>query len=328
MPYYPSYNEQEPSGGSPDRKTIIRRVILCISVLMILYGAVRLCIYISEYHSSQETSQELRDLKAEAENARETRPENAETAAPPAETAAPVKGDSAAVRTPEPEAAPTKQPEATGSPAILQPVEYPNGLKVSATIRKLREKSEDIIGWITMDDLSEAVVLRDNTFFLDHDALGRKNSNGAIFMDEDTNLLTRPYTIMLYGHNMKTGAMFGNLRKYEKQSYLSQHQIFSLETLYEEGQYAIFAVAQISVTPGTSRFVNLYDIRSSERAARQEALQTLIKRSMHGVTLDVNEEDQLVLLVTCVGDDDERLIVAARRLRDGERPGSLNLRFQ
>ena len=72
---------------------------------------------------------------------------------------------------------------------------------------------------MTMDDLDEPVVHKDNTFFLDHDAMGKRNANGAIFMDQGTSLLTRPYTILLYGHNMKTGAMFGNLRKYEDFSY-------------------------------------------------------------------------------------------------------------
>ena len=36
------------------------------------------------------------------------------------------------------------------------------------------------------------------------------------------------------------------------------------------------------------------------------------------MTVDVNTDDQLLLLVTCNGDDTERRIVAARRVRDGE----------
>ena len=55
-------------------------------------------------------------------------------------------------------------------------------------------------------------------------------------------------------------------------------------------------------------------------------LETLKRLSMHEVMLDVNEEDQLVLLVTCVGDDDERLVVAARRMREGEQPDRLSIR--
>ena len=92
------------------------------------------------------------------------------------------------------------------------------------------------------------------------------------------------------------------------------------------GKYIIFAVSAISVTPGTSRFVNLSAIQSANRNVRRSALQTLMNRSLHGTTVDVHEEDQILLLITCVGDDDERLIVAARRLRDNEREDSLVLK--
>ena len=201
--------------------------------------------------------------------------------------------------------------------------EYHGGLQVGPRIRELRKKSEYILGWIAMEGMEEPVVRKDNTFFLTHDALGRRNSNGAIFMDERTSLLTRPYTILLYGHNMKTGAMFGGLRKYEDFSYFFRHRIFQLDTLYEEGQYAIFAVETIRLTPGMDRFLDVNALASEDRETRRKALAGLLRLNGHEPMLDVNEEDQLVLLITCTGDDDERLVVAARRLREGEQPDRL-----
>ena len=65
-----------------------------------------------------------------------------------------------------------------------------------------------------MDDLDEPVVRKDNSFFLNHDAMGKKNGNGAIFMDQHTDLLMRPYTILLYGHNMSRHRMFGDVNLY------------------------------------------------------------------------------------------------------------------
>jgi len=177
-----------------------------------------------------------------------------------------------------------------------------------------------------MDDLDEPVAHRDNSFFLNHDATGKRNVNGAIFMDEHISLLSRPYTILLYGHNMKTGAMFGNLRKYETFSYCYQHRMIRFDTLYEEGQYAIFAVEMISVTPGKDRYLNLAALQSADRTTRSNALKTILERSMHQSTIDVNEEDQLLVLITCTGDDEDRLIVVARRLRDGETTDTLTLR--
>ena len=83
----------------------------------------------------------------------------------------------------------------------------------------------------------------------------------------------------------------------------------------DKGEYEIFAVLTIDVTPGRSRFLNLNALRSADRSTRAKALQTLMDRSLHDVMIDVSEEDQLLLLITCTGDDEERLLVVARRLR-------------
>ena len=206
--------------------------------------------------------------------------------------------------------------ETTAVSAMLPDVEYPNGYNLVPKIQELRKKSEYIIGWITMDDLDEPVVLKDNEFFLNHDATGKRNSNGAIFMDEETHLLTRPYTILLYGHNMKSGMMFGNLRKYEDPTYCRKHRTFRFDTLYEEGQYEIFAVVTISVTPGKARYLNLWALQSTDRETRKDALASLKRANSYVSTAEVGEEDQILLLVTCVGDDDERLVVAAVRMKD------------
>lgn len=187
------------------------------------------------------------------------------------------------------------------------------------TAQELRKKSEYIIGWLTMESVDEPVVQKDNSFFLDHDAAGKRNSNGAIFMDQDTPLLTKPYTILLYGHNMKSGAMFGSLRKYEDYSWCFRHRVFQFDTLYEEGQYVIFAVETISLTPGKSRYCSLASLRFPDRETRKKTLDVIRNHSLHGAMADVNKEDQVLVLITCVGDDDERLIVTARRLQEGER---------
>ena len=182
------------------------------------------------------------------------------------------------------------------------------------------------MGWLKMDDLDEPVAQKDNDFFLDHDAAGLHNINGAIFMDENTKLLTRPYTVFLYGHNMKSGAMFGNLRKYRKPEYCQAHRDLSFETLYEEGQYEIFAVTMIRVTPGLSGYLNLWDLDSADRAVRRETISQLRKNSQYYSTLKVGEEDQLLLLITCEGGDDQRLVVAAKRVEKEKKANGKTVR--
>ena len=305
MPYIPQREEpprQESPSPTPNPR--IRWVLLIVSLTLIVYGSIRLIGYYSDLAAARQATDELRAAAPISSPAEKEAP--ADSGMPePAATVSPAL-------TVPPQA--EKQPASDSLPAM----DYPNGYELNARIQLLRKKNENIIGWITMDDLDEPVAFRDNTFFLNHDVTGKKNVNGALFLDEGTRLLTRPYTLLVYGHNMKTGAMFGNLKKYEEFTYAFRHRFLRFDTLYEEGHYVLFSVSQICVTPGKSRYLNLMDIRSANRKTRKNALDGLIRLGLHDMPTEVNEEDQVLLLITCVGDDDERLVVAARRLRDGE----------
>ena len=310
----PEY-ETNPSDPSPKKQqkhrisVLWKRIGLCVCVALTVYGVVRLIGYFNDLQRSRQTTQELREALAEAQTAEpipeEPDEENEASSEEPPQPAA---------ETAIPEQLATEDTGGTAAVSDKLPVvEYPNGYALVPRIQELRKKSEYIIGWMTMDDLDEPVVHKDNTFFLNHDAMGKKNVNGAIFMDQGTSLLTRPYTILLYGHNMKTGAMFGNLRKYEEFSYCFKHRFLQFDTLYEEGKFEIFAVATISLTPGKAKYIDLAGLQSKDRKTRAAALEALISVSPHGRFTEVDVEDQILLLITCVGDDDERLVVAAKR---------------
>ena len=105
--------------------------------------------------------------------------------------------------------------------------DWPNNpsMTVSPTLKKLQRQNKDIVGWLSIpDQLSQAVVQRDNTYYLRRDYLGYHNANGALFLEESISLKTRPDTYIIFGHNMKTGDMFGTLRLYEDVGYYTLYQ--------------------------------------------------------------------------------------------------------
>ena len=326
MPYYPPQPDRKPD--EPEKESSLldrkwfRRGVLVLCVCLIAWGGIRLIGYGADWISSRRTARELKAAALETGLPPEpvTEPPVSPLPAPEKTSLSPVP------ETDAPTPAPSPATQKTAVSPELPPVAYPGGLKTVSAIRQLRQKSQYVIGWLTMDGLDEPVALKDNEFFLNHDAKGNRNYNGAIFMDEATDLMTRPYTIFLYGHNMKTGAMFGNLRKYEDAAYCQKHRVFRFDTLYEEGEYAAFAVAVIGLTPGTARYLNLEDLNSTDRNTRKNAVRRLETLSAHPVLVDVNEEDQILLLVTCTGDDDEREILAARRLRENEAANRITLK--
>lgn len=327
MPYIPERKPEEPAQASvnksgnnkqPGRETVFRRirpVLVCVFALAAVYGAVRLAGYGLEYAGSRETGRELQALY------RETEAVTAAQTMPPEKTAAPATA-AAAVKNPE-----TPVPEEAEKDE-LEAVPYPDNpdMKVPERFRRLRKKSSYIIGWLSLDNVDEAVAWKDNTYFLKHDATGKRNSNGAIFLEEDTNLLTRPYTLCLYGHNMKNGNMFGRLKKYLNREYLFRHRIVTFDSMYENGQFAVFAAAEISTVPGTARYYDLWSLHTQSREARKLAISRLIRLAACDSMLDVRADEQILLLVTCIGEDTDRLVVAARRLREGEAENQLVFR--
>ena len=64
--------------------------------------------------------------------------------------------------------------------------------------------------------------------------------------------------------------------------------------------------------------MDFFALISTDIQKRQIAIDALKAASVHTCTIEVQPEDQLLILVTCVEKDEERRVVAARRIRDGE----------
>ena len=330
MPYYPEKKPDIPEETKQEARTtekrrkLLRVSLAVVSCLLIAYGGIRLIVYISESAASRQTSRELKKINDLAESGTDS-PLPAETFSP-----SPVLSSAPAAAGQELQDTETLPPVSEADNGVLRPVPYPDNpkLEIPERFRSLRKKSNYIIGWISFDQVDEAVAQKDNTFFLNHDALGKRNSNGAIFLDEDVRLITRPYTLFLYGHNMKNGNMFGRLKKYKENTYFYQHRIITFDTMYEEGQYAVFAVMEMNTVPGTGLWYDLWSLNTDSSTDREKAIRTMESRSAIRSMLDVQADDQLLLLITCLDGETERLVVAARRLRNGEATDRLMLRLE
>ena len=74
----------------------------------------------------------------------------------------------------------------------------------------------DIVGWVYIEDTGvnyPVVQGEDNEYYLHHTFEGRENFSGAIFMDTTCSPDFSSDNSILFGHNLKTGEMFGALKK-------------------------------------------------------------------------------------------------------------------
>ena len=245
---------------------------MLLGTALLLFGLIRLIGYGRDWLAARNTSRELQTVYYDA-------PTGGPALFMPVPTAAPMPDPA-----PKKTTLPMDIPVLTPSPLPrLEVMAYPNNpnLTISNRFKSLRLESKYIIGWLNMGKLvDEPVMQRDDTFYLTHDAKGKENVNGAIFLEVSISIKTRPNTYILYGHNMKTGAMFGNLRNYENQSFYHTDPFITFDTMYEDGRYVIFAVGCISTEEYDRRYVDFHDLKTADREKRQAAIDALISASV------------------------------------------------
>ena len=220
-----------------------------------------------------------------------------------------------------------------GEEENLWPTEYAGnrGLRISSTFFELQKQNSDIVAYIKIDGvLEEPVVQRNNTYYLTHSVAGKKSVTGAIFLEESCDLKKVPVQYVVYGHNMKEGAMFGALKKYKVKDhkFYSAHPFITFDTQYETGEYVIFAVCEVDIRPGQWSYLPFCYRTSFTAESFREYINEIHKISQLKCDIEVVPGDRLLTLCTCVNEDsNKRLLVIARKLREGEDRLSLNMQI-
>ena len=191
-------------------------------------------------------------------------------------------------------------------------------LDILPEMRKLTQENPDTVGWLNIPDVVHLpVVYRNNTFYLDHDFTGAKNASGTLFLDENSPVNADTQNLLIHGHSMNDGSMFGILTHYRKLDFVRQHPMIAFSTLWEKESYAVFAVMLVSSKTDDPRYFNYFSNATFASAIDLEEYIDAVKaRSMFAIPVDVEPGDALLTLSTCI--DDDRLVLLARRLRPGE----------
>lgn len=185
-----------------------------------------------------------------------------------------------------------------------------------------KEKYPDIVGWIQIEDTAIDYPVaqsskEDPEYYLRKDLDGNYLTAGTIFLDS-AHEFTGDLQI-LYGHNMTDGTMFKDLTKYETIGGIKKIPVIFYDTIEETRDYVVFGVFKTSVDPDADNYFyyNIEKFESLEEKLRY--LYDLESHSLARTNVAVNENDDLLLLSTCEYDFDNcRLVVAARKIREGE----------
>lgn len=233
-----------------------------------------------------------------------------------------------------PTAAPASSPDQTAQPAVTptpKPMDVVKTTKFHQVggdalpeMEALYQENRDLVGWLRMEGILDLpVVYKDNAYYLKRDFYKNKSAAGTLFLDENHPFRENAQNLLLHGHNMKDGTMFGRLVQYETNlSFLKNNPFIQYSTLWNKEQYVIFAVLHVSLDVHSEQFFNYFTHHTFSSDAQFETyVRSLQNRSVFSIPVDVNPGDALLTLSTCL--DNDRLVIVARRLRAGESKSEL-----
>lgn len=198
--------------------------------------------------------------------------------------------------------------------------------------RNMQELNADMAGWLSIGDtvINYPVMqtLQDEEYYLYRDFWKRNNRNGSLILDTDSCIGTgtgqNAYTdgtepstnLIIHGHNMKSGAMFGELEKYADKEYGLNHRRIQLDSLYEKREYELMAVFYSQVyheNEDVFKYYEFFEADTEEEFA--EWYRNVKKLALYETGTDAEYGDEFITLSCCTGtgQKDGRFVVIGRR---------------
>ena len=202
------------------------------------------------------------------------------------------------------------------------------------SMSQLYELNDDTIGWLTIDDtnIDYPVMqsMEDEEYYLERGFDKEYNSNGCLIMDTDSVVGsgtkdndyadgTLPSTnLIIHGHHMKNGEMFGNLDKFKDVKYFKDHRIIEFSSLYENREYEICAVflSQVYLKTQTDvfKFYNFFQADTEEEF--NDFYDNIKKLSLYDTGVTAKYGDEFITLSVCAYHvENGRLVVVGKRIK-------------
>lgn len=204
---------------------------------------------------------------------------------------------------------------------VNEPVIDPATLTVLPEYENLYAINNELVGWLAIPDteINHPVVLKenDNEFYLSHNFEKEADNNGNLFVDYRCDIVNPTTNTIIYGHNMRSGLMFGKLKYYLDKDYYNAHKTIQFNTIYEHRKYEIVAVCLSQVYTSEDNNFRYYDFTKAENEAQYDAFIATVKAlSVFDDEINILKSDKLLTLSTCNSyTEDGRLFIVAKRVQ-------------
>lgn len=202
--------------------------------------------------------------------------------------------------------------------------------EILSEYKELYEINNDMIGWLEIADtvINYPVMQnKDEEFYLRKDFYGNKSAAGALILDTDSEAgigtsefgyKIKPSTnLIIHGHTMRNGTMFGKLSKYKDKKYFENHKIIKFSSLYEHREYEVVSVFYSQVYKQNDYIFKYYDFFNADTQAELEYwIDNISELNIHDNDIKASLGDEFLTLTCCAyHDENGRFVVVAKRIK-------------
>lgn len=181
-------------------------------------------------------------------------------------------------------------------------------------VDKLRKRNKDIIGYLEIPDttISYPVMQKKENpdFYLNHDIDKNYSFYGTPYLSAYCDL-EKSDNLIIYGHNINGGKMFGALTQYRNEKFYKQHKEI-LFTIKGKKKYKIFSVISIN----KNDFPYWKFVMAQDEPDYDKFINKAKKYSIYNIDITPKYGEKILTLSTCDNSrgDDYRFVVFAVEL--------------
>ncbi len=175
------------------------------------------------------------------------------------------------------------------------------------TEQSLKEINPDYLLWISIPGTSvNYPVVRSQSpgYYLNHTFLGTENPSGSLFIHQDAPELGDG-NFVVFGHNMKDGTMFADLKKYKNQEFYKSQPIIQI---HDKGRWYQAEIYSVQIT--NEHNLDCYETGFISLREKENFVLSMKEKSIYPTSYLPAPSDALITLSTCYGSA-ERMIVQA-----------------
>lgn len=229
-----------------------------------------------------------------------------------------------ATLTPSPEGTSSPEPDASSAPVPTDTPE-PTPVRLDNPYADAFLANNNMAAWLQIPDTNIDYPVMwtpgNETYYLRRGFDGLHNQNGCLILDTDSCVEPLTTNLIIHGHNMRSGAMFGHLTDYADEEYYKKHRSIILYTEECQRIYEVIAVFRSQVYKKSDTVFKFYKFfQANTQDEFDDFYQNIMKLSLYDTGVTAEFGDHFLTLSTCSYHVEQgRFVVVAKEVESGDK---------